>query len=225
MTRPLSLGKKPDITDGNRACRPAAGHTGRVEMFTGWHTEADAVAALPAYLPPAAVQAVTEAIQFATRCHGPQTRPTGAPYLEHLLETLEVLVRGAGVRDVDILRAGVLHDVAEDTPCTLDEIRTAFCPRVAELVDWVTKPAARSGADRVRVKEEYLRGLASAPRDARLVKLADRVSNVQTLRNLAPARQRAYYAQTVRYVMPLAAGEPWFGQWYEQWKETFADLA
>lgn len=193
-------------------------------MFTRWRSAPDAVAGLRDYLTPEAVQDVTEAIRFATQRHGDQTRPTGAPYLEHLLETLEVLVRGAGVRDVDVLRAGVLHDVVEDTSCSLSEIDAAFGSRVAELVGWVTKPAAGPGADRQRVKEDYLRSLADAPRDAQLVKLADRVSNVQTLRNLAPAKQRAYYAQTVRYVMPLAAREPWFGRWYADWQQCFADL-
>jgi len=177
------------------------------------------------YLAPETVEEVTGAIRFAVKWHGEQRRPTGAPYLEHLLEALEVLVRGAGVADVDVLRAAVLHDVVEDTLCALTEVEAVFGPRVAELVRWVTKPTAGPGADRQQVKEDYLRGLADAPRDAQLVKLADRASNVQTLRNLAPAKQRAYYAQTVRYVMPLAAREPWFARWYSDWQESFADLA
>ena len=63
------------------------------------------------------------------------------------------------------------------------------------------------------------------PRDARLVKLADRASNAQTLRNLPEARRRAYYVQTVEYIVPLAAGEPWFADWYAAWADGFADLA
>jgi hypothetical protein len=51
------------------------------------------------------------------------------------------------------------------------------------------------------------------------------MSNVQTLRNLPPDRQRAYYAQTVTYIIPLAAGEPWFAAWYADWQAEFADLA
>ena len=58
-----------------------------------------------------------------------------------------------------------------------------------------------------------------------LVKLADRASNVQTLRNLPPARQRAYYAQTIEHIVPLAGAEPWFRYWYASWRAEFADLA
>ena len=136
-----------------------------------------------------------------------------------------MLVRGAGVTTPEILCAAVLHDVVEDTGCTLEEIGAAFGPRVAELVGWVTIPEPGPGQDRASVKEEYLRGLRRAPHDAILVKLADRASNAQTLGNLPEARQRAYYAQTVEYIVPLAAGEPWFAGWYASWAEAFAGLA
>jgi guanosine-3',5'-bis(diphosphate) 3'-pyrophosphohydrolase len=119
----------------------------------------------------------------------------------------------------------VLHDVVEDTGRTVDDVRAEFGPRVAELVGWVTIPEPGPGQDKAAVKEEYLRGLARLPRDARLVKLADRASNAQTLRNLPEARRRAYYAQTVEYIVPLAAGEPWFAGWYADWAEALADLA
>jgi len=98
-------------------------------------------------------------------------------------------------------------------------------PRVAELVSWVTIPEPGPGQDRASVKEEYLRGLRNAPRDAILVKLADRASNAQTLQNLPLPRQRAYYAQTVEHIVPLAAGEPWFAGWYASWAAAFAPLA
>src|SRR5262249_57441499 len=109
------------------------------------------------------------------------------------LEALEVLVRGAGVTDPEILCAAVLHDVVEDTSGTLEEISTVFGPRVAELVGWVTIPEPGPGQDRASVKEEYLRGLRRSPHDAILVKLADRASNAQTLRNLpAPPHPASY---------------------------------
>jgi len=84
----------------------------------------------------------------------------------------------------------VLHDVVEDTPCTIGEVRAAFGGRVADMVGWVTKPETADGADKKEAKEAYLARLAGAPDDAVLVKLADRASNVQTLRNLGLARQR-----------------------------------
>ena len=196
-----------------------------MQLFTTWHTWQQAEPGLRGRLTPAAVARLHEAVDFAAAHHGDQQRPTGAPYIEHPMEALEVLVRGAGVTDPEILCAAVLHDVVEDTSGTLEDISAAFGPRVAELVGWVTNPEPGPGQDRASVKEEYLRGLHRAPHDAILVKLADRVSNVQTLRNLPPARQRAYYDQTMEHIVPLAAGEPWFVGWYADWAMEFADLA
>ena len=196
-----------------------------MELFTAWRSWPEAEAGLRERLPAGVVAAVGQAVAFAAGQHGDQRRPTGAPYLEHLLETLEVLACGAGVTDPDLLRAAVLHDVVEDTPCTLARVAARFGPRVAELVGWVTIPAPRPDQDKTAAKEAYLRGLRHAPRDAILVKLADRASNVQTLRNLAPERQRAYYAQTIEYIVPLASAEPWFRYWYASWRAEFADLA
>jgi guanosine-3',5'-bis(diphosphate) 3'-pyrophosphohydrolase len=196
-----------------------------METFIRWHDWAVAEVELRELVPPEVADAVAAAVRSALSWHGDQRRPTGAPYLDHLLETLEVLVRGAGITDRDVLCAAVLHDAVEDTPCTLADVEARFGRRVAELVGWVTIPEPEPGQDKAAAKEAYLRRLAQAPRDARLVKLADRASNVQTLRNLAPARQRSYYAQTVGHIVPLAAAEPWFAQWYAAWAEDHQDLA
>ena len=196
-----------------------------MQLFTTWHTWQQAEPGLRDRLPPQIVARLHEAVNFAAAHHGDQRRPGGALYIEHPLEALEVLVRGAGVTDPDILCAAVLHDVVEDTSGTLEDISAAFGPRVAELVGWVTIPEPGPGQDRASVKEEYLRGLRRAPHDAILVKLADRASNAQTLGNLPQARQRAYYAQTVEHIVPLAAGEPWFSGWYADWAAEFAGLA
>jgi (p)ppGpp synthase/HD superfamily hydrolase len=198
--------------------------TGRVELFLGWHDWGRAEGELRRAVPAETAEAVATAVGFARAWHGDQRRPTGTPYLEHLLEALEVLVRGAGILDRDVLCAAVLHDVVEDTLCRLEEITETFGPEVAELVGWVTIPEVQPGQIKAEVKEAYLRRLRDAPERARLVKLADRVSNVQTLRNLAPAKQRSYYAQTVTYIVPLAELDPWFARWYAAWQQDFADL-
>ena len=196
-----------------------------MELFTDWHTWSRTEPELRRLLPAATCDEVAKAVTFAVRYHGDQRRPTGAPYLEHLLEALEVLVRGAAVTDPDVLCAAVLHDVVEDTPCTLADVRSNFGDRVADMVGWVTKPEAAEGADEKAVKEAYLKSLADAPDDAILVKLADRASNVQTLRNLPPKKQREYYEQTVAYIMPLAASRGWWALWYASWQEIHLDLA
>ncbi len=167
-------------------------------------------------LPPQTLAALDEAVAFAVERHGDQRRPAGEPYAEHLLEALEVLVDAVGERDPDTLRAAVLHDVAEDTPTTLDEVRERFGPRVAELVGWVTKQGDRAA---------YLAALRDAPDAALAVKLADRVSNVQRLRtHPRPEKRASYYRETVATIVPLAAGRPWFEAWYRDWQTEHADL-
>jgi GTP pyrophosphokinase len=196
-----------------------------METFTSWHTWADAEPGLSERLPADVVARLARAVEFARVHHGDQRRKTGVPYLEHLLEALQVLVQGAGVTRPDVLVAAVLHDVVEDTPCTLDEVSAEFGPRVAELVGWVTIPVPGPGESRPAVRQAYLRRLRDAPRDAILVKLADRASNVQTLRNLPLTEQRSYYEQTVDHIVPLAADKPWFAAWYADWQAELADLA
>ena len=195
-----------------------------MELFTHWHTWQRTEPELRRLLPARTCDAVGKAVEFALRYHGDQRRPTGAPYLEHLLEALEFLVRGARATDPDVLCAAVLHDVVEDTPCTVDDVRAAFGGRVAGLVSWVTIPEQEDGADRKAAKESYLKNLRGAPDDAILVKLVDRASNVQTLRNLSLPRQREYYAQTVSYIIPLAEARDWWAAWYAAWREEHRDL-
>ncbi|GAA4601511.1 hypothetical protein GCM10023195_03950 [Actinoallomurus liliacearum] len=193
-----------------------------METFTNWRTWEQARAALTSQ--PIDVEALDRAAQAALRWHGEQRRPTGTPYAEHLFEALEVLVRGAGVTDTDVLVTALLHDTVEDTDATLADVEAAFGPEVGELVDWVTKPPVEGKAAKRAAKVAYLRRLRDAPREAILVKLADRVSNVQTLDRMPPDFQRRYHAETVTYIVPLAANEPWFAGWFAAWQQRFAHL-
>lgn len=177
-------------------------------------------------LPESDLAALDEAAVFAGHWHGGQTRPAGEPYLEHLLEATRVLVEAVGVTDADVLRAAVLHDVVEDTACTLEEVRERFGGRVATLVDWVTKPPRREDQNRQQARAAYLERLRNAPREAILVKLADRLSNVQRLdTHPRPEKARDYYDETVRLILPLAEPHPWFRDWYADWRIEFSRLA
>lgn len=180
-----------------------------------------------ARLPEADLAKLDDAVAFAVHWHADQKRPAGEPYLEHLLEATRVLVEGVGITDVDVLRAAVLHDVVEDTPCTLDEVRDQFGDGVATLVDWLTKPERREGESREEARAAYLERLSNAPDEAVvLVKLADRLSNVQRLdTHPRPAKQRVYYAETVDLILPLAARHPWYQEWYDEWRANFSDLS
>ncbi|GAA3676385.1 hypothetical protein GCM10022224_045780 [Nonomuraea antimicrobica] len=182
-----------------------------MEIFTSWPSWAHAQGPLGAALPATTVDALRDAVAFARRKHGVQQRPTGRPYQEHLLEALEVAVSGAKLSDRDVLVAIVLHDVLEDTSCTEGDLARRFGPEVAALVRWVTKPAGGAKAD-------HLASLVKAPPRAVLVKLADRVSNVQELQRMPWRFQRRYYLETVAYIMPLAGTHPWFARWFGEWR-------
>ncbi|MEU8804513.1 HD domain-containing protein [Spirillospora sp. NPDC048819] len=199
-----------------------------MELFTHWRTWDEARAGLAAGETGGEIDldGLGRAAETARCWHGDQLRPTGDPYIVHLLEALEVLTHGPGVTDTAILSAALLHDVVEDTPATLADVEAEFGPEVTELVDWVTKPpAAGTGRQAKRAATSaYLRRLRDAPREAVLVKLADRASNVQTLDRMPPDFQRRYYAETLTYIVPLAEAEPWFKAWYAAWRRRFAHL-
>jgi guanosine-3',5'-bis(diphosphate) 3'-pyrophosphohydrolase len=198
-----------------------------VKVFDNWTTWPQAEAGLRDRVSSEDLAVLAEAFAFAKACHGDQLRPTGDPYERHLLEAVEVLVEGAGTLERDLLVAALLHDVVEDTACTLDRVRDRFGPRVAELVDWVTKtdPPEGGGQAKEAARLAYLRRLAAAPRDAVLVKLADRLSNVQRLdRHPRPEKRRSYYRETVEWILPLAAGVPFFHDQFGRWRERFAEL-
>ncbi|MEV4579767.1 HD domain-containing protein [Nonomuraea jabiensis] len=182
-----------------------------MEIFTSWSSWAQAEGPLSEALPPGTTESLREAVAFARARHGVQQRPTGRPYVEHLLEALEVAVVGAELTDRDVLVAIVLHDVLEDTPCTEADIARRFGADVAGLVRWVTRP-------RGVAKVDYLSSLVRAPLHAVFVKLADRVSNVQELQRMPWRFQRRYYLETVAYIMPLAGAHPWFARWFAEWR-------
>jgi (p)ppGpp synthase/HD superfamily hydrolase len=196
-----------------------------VRVFDDWTTWPEAEAGLRSLVPAEDLAVLREAYEFANACHGDQLRPTGDPYERHLLEAVEVLAEGAGILDRDLLVAALLHDVVEDTACTLERVRDRFGPGVAELVDWVTKTDPPDGGDKEAARLDYLRRLAAAPREAVLVKLADRLSNVQRLdRHPRPEKRRSYYQETVEWILPLAAGVPFFHEQYARWASRYAEL-
>ncbi len=169
------------------------------------------------------------AIDLAGRAHDGQTRASGEPYLNHALEVADILV---GLRlDYESLAAAILHDVVEDTPVTLAEVEVACGAAVARLVDGVTKMGAigeyqQELADRSRkerVSAESLRKLLLAmAEDVRvvLIKLADRLHNMRTLKHLPEEKQRRIARETLDIYAPLANR---LGIWHIKWE--LEDLA
>jgi 5'-deoxynucleotidase YfbR-like HD superfamily hydrolase len=168
----------------------------------------DFVAGLP---DPAQRTALQRALAFAQARHGGQfRRGSDTPYWVHLVRVAMELARW-GEQSPALLQAALLHDTVEDTPTTVEEIRTGFGDEVSDLVDWLTAPEDDPDA----LRAYYGRLQAKAPLEAQLLKLADRVDNLRSIQALVMRtgeRYRvwagAYLRRTVWQVLPLAAGAP-----------------
>ena len=153
--------------------------------------------------PKADIRLVARAYEVAAQWHAGQMRKSGDPYITHPLAVTTILAE-LGM-NTDTLCAALLHDTVEDTPYTLAELRKEFGEEVATLVDGVTK------LDRVKYGEaaeaETVRKMVVAmSRDIRvlLIKLADRLHNMRTLRYLAREKQERKSREVLEIYAPLA---------------------
>lgn len=157
--------------------------------------------------------------------HRNQTRKSGEPYFEHCLEVARILAELMRMDTLTIV-AGLLHDVAEDTVYTLDDIEEIFGPVVRLLVDGVTKIGEMSGRNALsresRQAETFRKMLLSIAKDIRviLIKLADRLHNMRTLKAMAPEKRQRIATETMEVYAPLANR---FGM--QQIKSELEDLA
>lgn len=137
-----------------------------------------------------------KAIDFATEKHEGQFRKSGEKYITHPLRVAGILVEWG--MDIDSVIAGVLHDVVEDTETPLEELEDNFGKDISFLVDGVTKVGrARSGMKNLetylpQTKDNLSKLLMALSQDVRviIVKLADRLHNLQTLEHMSPEKQK-----------------------------------
>lgn len=119
-------------------------------------------------------------LDFARVAHGEQKRKyTGAPYIEHPIEVAQI-VRSV-TRDADVIAAAMLHDVVEDTPVTLGQIRDRFGDRVAAFVSEVTDVSRPQDGNRATRKAMDRDHLAKASPQGQTIKLADLISNAGSI--------------------------------------------
>ncbi len=157
------------------------------------------------YRPKDDLAPLEKAYRFASAHHNRQLRDSGEPYMNHPLLVAHSL---ADMRmDIVCIETGLLHDVVEDTAVTLDEIRKDFGDEVAGCVDGVTKLGKLdfySAED--RQAESFRKMLLAMVNDIRviIVKLADRLHNMRTLRFLSPERQQRIAKETMEIYAPIA---------------------
>lgn len=118
------------------------------------------------------------AVEFAVAHHaavGQTRKGTDVPYIVHPMEVMSILQRMDA--DTDLLCAGLLHDVVEDTNATLNDVRATFGDRIAELVGAHTEDKSLSWEERKTLSNEHLK---TAPREVRMLILADKLSNMRS---------------------------------------------
>lgn len=160
---------------------------------------------LSSYLEPAQVQEIINAYQFAAQCHEGQFRQSGEPYITHPVAVAIILANMH--LDAESLMAALLHDVIEDTHVTKEDVIERFGLTVAELVDGVSKLTEIEFASKAEQQAENFQKMTLAmAKDIRvmLVKLADRLHNMRTLKVLSAAKRRRIARETLEIYAPIA---------------------
>ncbi|WP_420978783.1 RelA/SpoT family protein [Burkholderia gladioli] len=162
-------------------------------------------AALAEYLPPEEIKEVKAAFHFSDEAHLGQYRQSGEPYITHPVAVAEIC---AGWKlDAQAVMAALLHDVMEDQGVMKSELAERFGPKVAELVDGLSKLDKMEFRSREEAQAENFRKMLLAmARDVRviLVKLADRLHNMRTLGAVPMEKRRRVARETLDIYAPIA---------------------
>lgn len=151
------------------------------------------------------MEKINRAYEFALKSHEGQKRKSGAPYITHPLTVAYILVR-LGM-DTDTICAALLHDVVEDTPVDLDEIKRLFGPDIAALTDGVTKLGKIPFSSREEQQAENIRKMLLAMVDdirVIIIKLADRLHNMRTMQFMPEQKRRDKALETMEVYAPIA---------------------
>ena len=168
----------------------------------------DVIANAKTYNKRSSAKKITSAYEFAKIAHGEQLRMSGEPYIIHPLEVAYIITTLQ--LDDDAICAALLHDVLEDTAVTHEEIIEKFGEDVEKLVDGVTKLGKLSAQTFIDKREEqvenYRKFFMAMAKDIRvlMIKLADRLHNMRTLKHLADDRKIANAKETRMLYAPLA---------------------
>ncbi len=147
---------------------------------------------------------IQKAFDFAKKAHSGQKRKSGEPYFNHVFATAKNLAE-LGM-DATVISAGFLHDTLEDTEATEEELRKEFGDEIVELVNGVTKLGTVKYKGVERNVENLRRFFVSMADDLRVlvIKLADRLHNIETLSHVRPDKQKRIAMETLELYAPLA---------------------
>ena len=184
---------------------------GRIESLQEFLTPEqlynDLILRVRKYHPSDDITLIEKAYNVANEAHKDQMRKSGEPYIIHPLYVAIILADLE--MDKETIVAGILHDVVEDTIMTYDEIAQMFGTDVANLVDGVTKLGRLefAGGDKLEEQAENLRKMFLAmAKDIRviMIKLADRLHNMRTLKHMRPEKQQEKARETLDIYAPIA---------------------
>lgn len=172
-----------------------------------------------------------KALDFAARKHRDQRRKDAeaSPYINHPIAIVNLLWHTAGVQDGIVLTGALLHDTVEDTQTTFEELTQEFGAEVAQLVREVTDDKSLPQATRKQLQIDHAPHLSDR---AKLVKLADKISNLRDMVNSPPVnwsleRRRAYFEWAKSVVDQMRGTHPileeLFDQVYQQGINQFED--
>ena len=176
---------------------------------------------IKAYNPKADLELIGRAYEFAAKAHATHKRRSGDPYITHPLAVADILADLE--QDSWTIAASLLHDVIEDSGVTRAELAALFGEEIARLVEGVTKLSQFTFISREeRQAEDFRKMFVAMGEDFRIIiiKLSDRLHNMQTLQYLSPAKQKETAQETREIFAPLAHR---MGMWRLKWQ--LEDLA
>ena len=152
------------------------------------------------------VELITRAYHLAKQAHNGVRRLSGEPYMMHPLSVARIVVKEIGLGSTSIC-AALLHDVVEDTDYTVEDIAHQFGDKIASIVDGLTKISGGVFVDQAVKQAENVRKLLLTMSDdirVMLIKLADRLHNMRTLKSMLPHKQLKIASETDYFYAPLA---------------------
>lgn len=152
------------------------------------------------------VELITKAFNFAKQAHKGVRRRSGEPYILHPIAVAQIACEEIGLGSTSIC-AALLHDVEEDTDYTNDDIANLFGPKVANIVEGVTKISGGIFGEKASLQAEtFKKLLLTMSDDVRviLIKISDRLHNMRTLASMLPSKQYKIAGETMYIFAPLA---------------------